>query len=100
MEDSKSLHCSLLSWGILPSSPPRPEEVPTMGGGWWKPSDKAVFIPTSLEGLILEERDDTRLLETASGVQPHHLFAEGLFCAFELAARGTKAKSGEMGRRQ
>lgn len=37
-----------------------------MGGGWWEPSDKAVFAPVSLEGLILEERNDTRLLEAAS----------------------------------
>lgn len=49
-----------------------------MGGGWWEPSDEVAFTLISLEGLILEERGDTRLLETASGVQLRHLFAEGV----------------------
>lgn len=58
-----------------------------MGGGWCETSGKDIFTPFSLEGLVLEDRDDTRLLGTASVVQLLYLFVEDLCSAFALAIR-------------
>lgn len=57
-----------------------------------EPSGKAMFTPVSLEGLILEERDDTRLLQTASGVQLLHLFVGGYFVPLNWPSERNKSK--------